>query len=176
MVHVMQDTLTGRQDVATGQEMRDVGFKVDFPVIKISEKAVNHLIIRSAIPEGYVQAGMGIVVFSYVNYPDFRQELARGPIWINQRGLETAGYKEILDDYSFATVSKSKFHKLPRNRRSFHNKGGGILTVDSGFGGGSLNIETWLNPDITARVAYIKDDNAVRTDRALALLESLKRL
>ena len=150
--------------------------QIKTPQIIISKNEVPYSMISGSVPVGHMQVTLDIVLKKYLHDAFFREELCRGPVWIAQKGLDTSGYKEILDDYSFAKVSKSGFYKLPRARRSFHNKGGGFLTVDSRFGGGCLNIETWLNSDITARVAYIKDENAVHAGKVQELLGALKRV
>jgi hypothetical protein len=139
--------------------------------IGITGRAVDSRMIKFLIPEDCRQISLAEAVDAYVHSGPFRKMLHDYNVWVGHNGLDTAGYKEILDDYSFRTVSRSKFYKLPEERRSFHNKGGGAVTIDGMFGGGCLNISTWYNPSaVEARIAYVIDKEMRRDGIDLARL------
>jgi hypothetical protein len=133
--------------------------------IGITDRAVDSRMMQFLVPDGRRQISLAEAVEAYVHSRPFRKMLHNDSVWVRHNGLDTAGYKEILDDYSFRTVSRSKFYKLPEERRSFHNKGGGAVTIDSMFGGGCLNISTWHYPSaVEAKIAYVVDKGALDHD------------
>ncbi len=139
--------------------------------IGITGRAVDSRMVKFLIPDDCRQISLPEAIEVYVHSRPFRKMLHNCTVWIGHNGLDTAGYKEILDDYSFRTVSRYKFYKLPEERRSFHNRGGGAVTIDGMFGGGCLNISAWYNPSaVEARIAYVIDRGMCRDGADLASL------
>lgn len=128
-----------------------------------SEKEVLVDDIHRVMPSGYRQVYVREIASLFFHDAGFREELRdAGGVWTADKGAKNLGIFRINEEGLFIPVNQEEIKLLPEGRYSAHYPGIGQVIVRCYNCSDKIGmyIDAEYKPSKTAKVAYVKDENA----------------
>jgi hypothetical protein len=131
--------------------------------LMFSEREVFVDDIQRVMPAGYRQVYVKEIASLFFHNAEFREELrTAGAVWTADKGTKNMGVFRINAEGLFLPTNKEEVRSLPEGHYSAHYPGIGqvIVRCYNCYDKIGMYIDAEYKPSKTAKVAYVKDENA----------------